>query len=234
MKTTALLPFALLAAGCATRYGTEVAICDELFPTGTRVVMWDEAGGFDAYSHDPAFPLELPEDAEPPTGARYGHRVPRDAALAAEVEASGWTLDALRRQVDQVVVHYDAAGTSRRCFRILQDLRGLSCHFLIDVDGTVYQCLDLRERAWHAGTANDRSVGIELAQIGAWPEERRDVLEEHYAEDALGPYLVLPDGPDRGQLPPGLVGRPAARPARRRGPGPVLAAVRLTRAQCGP
>ena len=64
--------------------------------------------------------------------------------------------------VDQVVLHYDAAGTSRRCFEILHDVRGLSCHLLLDVDGTVRQTLDLALRARHATVANDRSVGIEI------------------------------------------------------------------------
>lgn len=50
---------------------------------------------------------------------------------------------------------------------MLHDRRGLSCHFLLDVDGTIYQTLDLRERAWHATTSNDRSIGIEIANVGA-------------------------------------------------------------------
>ncbi|MEM9559092.1 MAG: N-acetylmuramoyl-L-alanine amidase, partial [Planctomycetota bacterium] len=37
------------------------------------------------------------------------------------------------------------------------------------VDGTIYQTLDVTERAWHATKANSRSVGIEIAQIGAYP-----------------------------------------------------------------
>ena len=38
---------------------------------------------------------------------------------------------------------------------------------MLDVDGTVYQTLDLKERAWHATTSNDRSIGIEIANVGA-------------------------------------------------------------------
>lgn len=76
----------------------------------------------------------------------------------------------LRERIDLFVLHYDVAVTSRRCFEILHDRRGLSVHFLLDVDGTLYQTLDLALRARHAGPANDRSIGIEIAQIGAYPD----------------------------------------------------------------
>jgi hypothetical protein len=78
-------------------------------------------------------------------------------------------LPTLQRVVDQFVLHYDVAGTSRTCFRVLHDVRGLSVHFMLDIDGTIYQTLDVKERAWHATVSNDRSVGIEIANIGAYP-----------------------------------------------------------------
>lgn len=110
--------------------------------------------------------------------------------------------------VDQFVIHYDACGTSRRCFQVLQDLRGLSVHFMLDLDGTIYQTLDVKERAWHAGSANDRSVGIEIANIGAYGEP--DVLDRWYGHDAQGPYVTFPPelGPP-GLRTPGFVARPA-------------------------
>src|SRR5690606_3292917 len=77
-----------------------------------------------------------------------------------QIRGGGWSLEQLQAQVDQFVIHYDVAGTARRCFEILHDHRGLSVHYLLDVDGKIYQPLALKERAWHAGTANDRSVGI--------------------------------------------------------------------------
>ena len=93
--------------------------------------------------------------------------------------------------VDLFVLHYDACGTSRRCFQVLQDMRGLSVHFMLDLDGTIYQTLDLKERAWHAGTANDRSVGVEIANIGAYTDMK--TLNEWYALDDAGrPYVTLP------------------------------------------
>ena len=54
---------------------------------------------------------------------------------------------------------------------MLHDLRGLSVHFMLDLDGTIYQTLDLKEGAWHATVANGRSIGIEIANIGAYPPD---------------------------------------------------------------
>ena len=48
----------------------------------------------------------------------------------------------LQQVVDQFVIHFDVCGTSRRCFEVLQDKRGLSVHFMLDIDGTIYQTLD--------------------------------------------------------------------------------------------
>ena len=67
---------------------------------------------------------------------------------------------------------------------MLHDLRGLSVHFMLDLDGTIYQTLDLKEGAWHATIANGRSIGIEIANIGAYPVGR--------GRDAARP--LVPDG----------------------------------------
>ena len=108
-------------------------------------------------------------------------------------------------EVRQIVLHYDVAGTSAQCFKVLER-RGLSCHFLVDLDGTVYQTADTSARAYQAGTFNDGSVGIEIANIGAYA--KREELER------VWPF---PPGVARGALPPGFVPRPA-RPGPLRGP----------------
>ena len=122
----------------------------------------------------------------------------------------GWSLDEARRVVDQFVIHYDVCGTSARCFKVLHDLRGLSVHFLLDIDGTIYQTLDLKERAWHAGTANDRSLGVEIAHIGAYTDMK--TLDEWYGKDLFGwPYVQLPSVDQGTQRPKPLVCRPAGK-----------------------
>jgi N-acetylmuramoyl-L-alanine amidase len=50
----------------------------------------------------------------------------------------------------------------------------VSCHYLIDLDGSVVQMVDEERRAWHAGVAswrgeidiNSASIGIEIQNIG--------------------------------------------------------------------
>ena len=149
--------------------GQEIVACGQRIAIGTRVVLWDEPGGYSAYSDRLHFPAPVNGSKTPQDGRlRYepGRRTkgPRPVQLVAP---GSLDLAALRAAVDQFVVHYDVAGTAARCFLILQDRRCLSVHFLLDVDGTIYQTLDLRERAWHAGESNTRSVGVEIANIGS-------------------------------------------------------------------
>ena len=64
--------------------------------------------------------------------------------------------------VDLFVLHWDGCTSAHQCFHVLLE-RGLSVHLLMDGDGTVYQALDLAEVcAWHAGSVNERSIGIEI------------------------------------------------------------------------
>src|SRR5690606_31541597 len=74
----------------------------------------------------------------------------------------------------------------------LHDERHLSVHFLLDVDGTIYQALDLKEKAWHATRANSRSVGVEIAQIGAYDAPDHERLTTWYGRDAEGLRLTIP------------------------------------------
>lgn len=213
MKTTRLLSLALFLVGsmsCAARSGTEISIDGQLIPTGTKVVLWYDKGGYDAYSEELQFPDEAPPDKSTwPKGKRYGVRKPRNADLAKRVEKEGWTRENLDEQIDLFVLHYDVSGTSRQCFKILQDRRGLSVQFMLDVDGTIYQTLDLKERAWHAGKANDRSIGIEIANIGAYPKDRISVLDQWYQKDDRGVRLRFPPWMKKTGLPAHFVGHPA-------------------------
>ena len=57
---------------------------------------------------------------------------------------------------------------------------------MLDLDGTIYQTLDLKERAWHATSSNSRSVGIEIANMGAYPADGKNPLAEWYAKEPNG------------------------------------------------
>ncbi len=128
------------------------------------------------------------------------------------MRGGGWDLPLLQRTVDQFVLHYDVCGVSRRCFHVLHDQRGLSVHFMLDIDGTIYQSLDLKERAWHASAANDRSVGVEIANVGAVPASGdigKTIVGRWYATDERGVRIVVPeDQGDGGVRTANFVGRP--------------------------
>lgn len=196
----------------ATRAGDEISVAGHRFHTGAPVVLWTDAGGYDGYRVEKRFaPLEASDWESSKAGLqspnRYDSRT-KDPVLAEETRGGNWTLEQLRANVDQVVLHYDASGTSRNCFRTLHDGRGLSIHFMIDLDGTIYQTLDVKERAWHATKANGRSVGIEIANIGAYPSES-PVLEKWYTQDEHGLRVTLPSTMgDGGIRTPDFVARP--------------------------
>jgi N-acetyl-anhydromuramyl-L-alanine amidase AmpD len=185
-RATWLLLAASAASSCRSAPpdlpGDEIVVCGDRYPIGVPVVLWSDPGGYSAYRLEPRFPDEPGTKAKP--GPRFGDRDGRPA--------SGWTLESLQDRVDQFVLHYDVAGTARQCFKVLQDVRALSVHFLLDVDGTIYQTLDLEARAWHATKANHRSIGIEIANIGAYPRAEHRVLHEWYGSDADGPFVRFP------------------------------------------
>lgn len=64
----------------------------------------------------------------------------------------------------QFVNHWDATLSSEACARIINK-RGLSMHFLIDNDGTIYQMLDIQHVAWQAGSKswNNAGIGVEIS-----------------------------------------------------------------------
>ncbi|MBI2813370.1 MAG: N-acetylmuramoyl-L-alanine amidase [Opitutae bacterium] len=211
MKTAPLAFAAILAAllftaGCATRPGTpakrkgdEIVVAGQLFHTGAKVVTWMDPGGYDAYRVERRFsPLEE-SDWESTKAAMKDIVTPNRYSLRtgvltpAEVErlrGGGWDLPTLQRVVDQFVLHYDVCGISKQCFRVLHDFRGLSVHFMLDIDGTIYQTLDLKERARHATIANDRSIGIEIANMGAYGANDLEALNTWYGADASGRLVI--------------------------------------------
>ena len=187
-------PRPIIPAAPRVRPTDTILVAGESVSAGTRVVLFDEPGAYDAY-RGPAYYNQRRDETLPASATEPAASPPPDRA-------------ALDRLIDRVVIHYDVSGLSSRCFRTLQEERGLSCHFLLDVDGTVYQTLDLQERAWHAGTSNSRSVGIEIANVGAYPKGSANPFARWYRPHAQrGTRLVLP--PDSGVRHPGRVGGPA-------------------------
>jgi len=202
------------------RIGDEIVVCGQLFHTAAPVVLWLDPGGYDAYRVERRFSPYEESSWAATTQATKDIKWPnrynlRESVLSKEqieqVRAGGWPLPLLQAKVDQFVIHYDVCGTSRQCFNILHDHRNLSVHFMLDLDGTIYQTLDLKERAWHAGDANSRSIGIEIANIGAYPvEDNPGTLEQWYQADEKGAKrVVLPNWmKESGIRTPNFVARP--------------------------
>lgn len=185
------------------RHGDEIVVAGKFFRTGTPVALWLDHTGYDGYRVERRFSSlseadwESSQKSNPAltSPSRYSLRSATLTPREKEHHRSGkWSLPELQEIVDQIVLHYDASGTSRQCFERLHDDRGLSIHFMVDVDGTVYQTLDLKEKAWHATTANSRSIGIEIAQVGAYSSPDAEIFERWYRTDeGEGARLAIPE-----------------------------------------
>jgi len=94
--------------------------------------------------------------------------------------ASAWTPSPNfnDRRPTYVILHHTTNDTAEHALRTLTDpLREVSAHYLIGRDGRVFQLVDERRRAWHAGLSrwgadadiNSSSIGIELDNNGREP-----------------------------------------------------------------
>jgi N-acetyl-anhydromuramyl-L-alanine amidase AmpD len=212
------------------RTGDEILVAGQWFHTGTRVVTWLDRGGYNGYL------VKTPPGVPPSYTARR---------LPAPNQPGPPTFAELQGIVDQFVLHYDGGGLSGTCFAALRE-RGLSVHFMLDLDGTIYQTLDLRERALHATIANNRSIGIEIANVGAYAPGNLKTINAWYRKDAFGKIRLVPPqaAGNPGFHAPGFVARPE-RPALVQGkvqgrelvqydytPEQYKALIRLTAALC--
>ena len=93
-----------------------------------------------------------------------------------------------KRKIRYFVNHWDVCLNSLSCQRVL-DRRGISVHFLIDNDGTIYQTMDLQHGAWHAGSerTNRASVGVEITNA-YYPK-----YQSWYIKNGFGERPVIED-----------------------------------------
>ncbi|HSY18191.1 MAG TPA: N-acetylmuramoyl-L-alanine amidase [Candidatus Acidoferrales bacterium] len=219
----------LFACGCSTlqrpgkpepHTGDEIVVAGQFFHTGTPVVLWMDPGGYDAYRVERRFaPIEKSDWSNSTVEVknlkspnRYSLRQKTLTTNEIErVRGGGWDLPLLQSVVDQFVLHFDDCGVSRTCFLVLQDSRDLSVHFMCDLDGTIYQTLDLKERAWQATISNDRSIGVEIANIGAFRVDGKNPFAEWYRTNADGKVVnIIPQRlGDGGIRTPNFTGHPA-------------------------
>ncbi|HEV8323144.1 MAG TPA: N-acetylmuramoyl-L-alanine amidase [Myxococcota bacterium] len=114
------------------------------YPFEHRVAYPVEAAGARLVAHDVWF------DRSHPEFRRYG--------------GTGTAFDAYARsRVKQFTMHHDAVGSALGTYHALHGRRGLSVHFTLHRDGTIYQWCDLAHSTLHVGGPNAYSIGVEIA-----------------------------------------------------------------------
>ena len=109
-----------------------------------------------------------------------------------------------KRKINSFVNHWDVCLNSKSCAKVLNN-RGLSVHFLIDNDGTIYQLCDINHMCFHAGSkVNKSSIGVEIAnsyypKYQSWYKKRGfgerpiisgESVHGHKMDDFMGFYPV--------------------------------------------
>ncbi len=180
--------------------GDVIVVCGEKFRTGgAPVVLWTDQGGYDFHY----------SSAQPSRKASHVRMAPLTDEKIAEVRRDGWTPEFLRENVDQFVLHYDVDGTSQQCFKTLVK-RHLSVQFMLDLDGTIYQTMDLQEEAPHATKANGRSIGIEIANPGAYSGNTAPLKEWYKTKPNGKTDITIPEKFGDGWIrTPHFVGHPS-------------------------
>ena len=129
--------------------------------------------------------------------------------------------------IDMLVIHYTGMTSANDALsRLCDGASGVSAHFLIDEDGTLYSLVDEHERAWHAGKSlwrgnsniNDRSIGVELVNPGhefgyrIFPDPQMDTLAT-LAQDLITRHPIPPRN---------VVGHSDIAPSRKQDPGELF------------
>ena len=144
-----------------------IIIANQRIPVEADVVTWETSGWNARIEQCIATKSKANPFPECRPMRRWSYR-PKLAGMGDKPSLAG-----AQAVIRQFVIHHDGVENSDSCFHVLHNERNLSCHFLLDWDGTIYQTLDLAFAAWHAAAWNPHSIGIELANRGdakAWPD----------------------------------------------------------------
>tara|TARA_R110002110_G_scaffold9753_1_gene47729 strand:+ start:6487 stop:7422 length:936 start_codon:yes stop_codon:yes gene_type:complete len=92
------------------------------------------------------------------------------------------------RKPTMFVNHWDVCLSSESCAKVLNK-RGISVHFLIDNDGTIFQTLDTQHKAWHAGIprhegGNPKGIGVEISNA-YYPKYQNWYVDKGFGERPL-------------------------------------------------
>jgi len=99
--------------------------------------------------------------------------------------------------IDAVILHHTAGSTAEGAISTMKNA-GISAHYVVDKDGKIYQLVNDKMEAFHAGvaairgdsspTVNQRSIGIEIVNLGTgrdpFTEKQMQALEK------LVPWLM--------------------------------------------
>ena len=101
--------------------------------------------------------------------------------------------DNRKNKISFIIIHYTETKTLAKAVRLLTDKeRKVSCHYLIDSKGKIFNLVDLNKRAWHAGESkwknftdiNSRSIGIEIVNSG-------EIKKEKYKKEQINVLIEL-------------------------------------------
>ena len=98
------------------------------------------------------------------------------------------------RKPNHFVNHWDACLSAKSCASVLNK-RGISIHYLIDNDGTIYQMLDTQHGAWHAGHkyGNRQGIGVEISNA------YYTKYQETYVKRGFGERPIIEDAKVHGR-----------------------------------
>ncbi|MBP6628009.1 MAG: N-acetylmuramoyl-L-alanine amidase [Kofleriaceae bacterium] len=147
----------------------ELIIAGQRFDIDAPVINWYQSG-WDATAERclPVPGYQACPGGIIPYGEKAKNRAPRRYALRPQLRRyqKNPPLDAVKAVLRQFVLHHDGCMSAAMCWNVLHNERGLSCHFLIDNDGTIYQTIDLAFMAYHAAEYNVSSIGVEFCNRG--------------------------------------------------------------------
>lgn len=147
---------------------SKIYVAGKEFDCDARVVSWHESG-WDATAERCILPEHIsrcPGGVTPFSSKAKNMRPTRYWYRPGLGHTKYPDLRAAQALIRMFTVHHDGCPNAKVTFGVLHDERGLSCHFIIDNDGTIYQTLDLALMGFHAGGFNGNSVGVELCNRG--------------------------------------------------------------------
>jgi N-acetylmuramoyl-L-alanine amidase len=101
--------------------------------------------------------------------------------------------DLRKKKISFLIFHYTETRNLAKAIKLLTDKqRRVSCHYIIDTNGAIYNLVDEKKRAWHAGESmwkrskdiNSRSIGIEIVYPG-------EVLGKKYKKEQIKSLIKL-------------------------------------------